>query len=110
MLFRSRLFENNTDDQNRYTEEFRQLAKFDDPRYNEKQRNQIRKFFNDLSIVGFIQSGFNKSNVSFQDIIPYEMMANVFRTSLDKFQNDIIDKDTSFFLSSGLYSSLAKFE
>ncbi len=84
-----RLFENTSDDQNRYTEEFRQLINFEDSRYTDEQRFEIKKFFTDLAVLGFVQSGFNKSSISFQDIIPYEVLANIFKIGLDRFKTEI---------------------
>jgi len=89
-----RLFENTTDDQNRYISEFRNLINLDSKKYNPQQTIEIQKFFRDLAILGFTQSGFNKSNISFQDIIPYEQLADIFKTTLDNF-NKYIAKDPS---------------
>lgn len=80
-----RLFENTTDDQNRYISEFRNLINSDQKKYSPAQNKEIQKFFKDLAILGFIQSGFTKSNISFQDIVPYEEFADIFKTAADNF-------------------------
>lgn len=84
-----RLFENTTDDQNRYIAEFRNLINIDSKKYTSAQNLEIQKFFRDLAILGFIQSGFNKSNISFQDIVPYEQLADIFKTTLQNFNKYI---------------------
>ena len=50
---------------------------------------EIRNFFNDLSIMGFYQSGFNRSPISFVDIIPYEILTPIFKTALERYQEEI---------------------
>lgn len=77
-----RLFENSTDDQNRYITEFRNLINLDDSKYDADQSKEIREFFRDLAILGFVQSGFSKSNISFQELVPYEELADMFKTAI----------------------------
>lgn len=77
-----RLFENSTDDQNRYISEFRELINLDSKKFNPEQTKEIRNFFADLAILGFVQSGFSKSNISFQELIPYEQLSDMFKTSI----------------------------
>lgn len=92
-----RLFENTVDDQNRYIAEFRNLININSKKYSPTQNLEIQKFFRDLAILGFTQSGFSKSNISFQDIVPYEELADIFKTTLDNF-NKFIAKDPSLLL------------
>lgn len=87
-----RLFDNNQDDQNRYAREFRSLINFNDKNYTPEQQLEIRKFFKDMAIMGFLQSGFNKSNISFQDIVPHEVFADMFKNAITNF-NSLIASD-----------------
>lgn len=89
-----RLFENTTDDQNRYISEFRNLINQDSPKYTADQNKEIHKFFKDLAILGFIQSGFSKSNISFQELVPYEELADMFKTTVDNFTRNIAPDKT----------------
>lgn len=86
----SRIFENNQNDQNRYIEEFRKLINFDNPNYTVEQQEQVRDFFKDLAILGFVQSGFTRSNISFQELVPYEQLADIIRTAIKNFQSYIV--------------------
>lgn len=86
-----RLFENSTDDQNRYISEFRDLINLDNPRrYSPTEALEIRQFFADMAILGFVQSGFSKSNISFQELVPYEQMADMFKTAIQNLNRYII--------------------
>lgn len=89
-----RLFENTSDDQNRYIQEFRNLINLDSNKYNAEQTKEIQTFFKDLAILGFAQSGFTKSNISFQELIPYEQLADVFKTTIDNFKRYIASDRT----------------
>jgi broad specificity phosphatase PhoE len=90
-----RLFENSTDDQNRYISEFRELINLDDLRkYSVDQSKEIRKFFADMAILGFAQSGFSKSNISFQELVPHEQLADMFKTALQNL-NKLVIQDSS---------------
>lgn len=86
-----RLFENTTDDQNRYIAEFRKLIDFDDPAYQPDEQAEIRKFFRDMAILGFAQSGFSRSNISFQELVPYEIFADMFKNAVVNFKDLIAD-------------------
>jgi len=84
-----KLFEDTSDDQNRYITEFRQLINFSNTKYSQDQQIEIRKFFSDLAILGFLQSGFNRSPISFQELIPYEQMADMFYSALKFFRENV---------------------
>jgi len=84
-----KLFEDTSDDQNRYITEFRRLINFTDNRYTLQQQAEIRKFFTDLATLGFLQSGFNRSPISFQELIPYEQMADLFFNALKTFKENV---------------------
>lgn len=86
-----KLFEDTVDDQNRYIVEFRQLLNFSDPNYTKDQQNIIKNFFHDLAILGFAQSGFNKGPISFQELIPYEEMADMFNNAMKRFKEEVQD-------------------
>lgn len=90
-----RLFENSTDDQNRYISEFRELINLDNPRqYTPTEALEIRQFFTDVAILGFVQSGFSKSNISFQELVPYEQMADMFKTAIQNLNRYVLgDKE-----------------
>lgn len=96
----TRVFENTVDDQNRYIDEFRKLINFSDRRYQVDQQSEIRKFFRDLAVIGFFQSGFNKSPISFQELIPYEQFANIFKEAIYTFE-EVSKADPK--LADGLY-------
>jgi hypothetical protein len=86
-----RIFENTVDDQNRYIDEFRKLINFSDNRYTIEQQAEIQKFFKDLALLGFFQSGFNKSPISFQELVPHEQFSNLFRDAMYTF--DYLSKE-----------------
>ncbi len=87
-----KLFEDTTDDQNRYIQEFRTLLNFSDEKYSPRQQKEIRDFFRDLGIVAFAQSGFNRSQISFQELVPHELLSDVMKESLKEFDRDIATK------------------
>lgn len=84
-----RLFENTTADQNRYIAEFRELINFHDSKFTPAQQVEIQDFFNDVAIYAFLQSGFNKSNISFQELVPQEVLAPIFTQAIDYFKREI---------------------
>lgn len=98
----NRVFENTVDDQNRYIDEFRKLINFSDHRYTVEQQAEVRKFFKDLALLGFFQSGFNKSPISFQELIPYEQFASIFKEGIYTFQ-ELANSDPK--LADGLYKN-----
>lgn len=81
--------ENTTDTQNSLIEQFSKLANLDDPKYKADQQLYVRKLFRDLALYGFLQSGLNKSPISFTDIIPNELYTPLITKGLEAFQNDI---------------------
>lgn len=87
-----KLFEDTTDDQNRYIQEFRALLNFSDEKYTAGQQTEIRSFFRDLGIVAFAQSGFNRSQISFQELVPQELLSDIMKDALKEFDKDITTK------------------
>lgn len=88
-----RVLDNGQDDQNRYSREFRSLINFNDQKYTPAQQLEIQKFFKDMANLGFVQSGFNRSNISFQDIIPHEFFADMFKNAVKNFRELITNDD-----------------
>lgn len=84
-----RVFENTTADQNRYIAEFRELINFKSDLYNEAQLLEIQNFFRDAALYAFIQSGFNKSNISFQELVPDEVLSEVFNIAITDFMEKL---------------------
>jgi hypothetical protein len=84
-----RLFENTTSDQNRYIAEFRELINFSDDRYTKDQQLSIQNFFKDAALYSFLQSGFNRSNISFQELVPQETLSEIFTDTIRTFLTEI---------------------
>ena len=86
-----------TDDVNTLHENFKELMNYDkaDPKTN----LEVQKFFRDLSIFGFLQSGLNYSKISFSQIIPDAIYAQRMTDPLKQVKDqldrnpDIIMKD-----------------
>ncbi len=87
--------ENTTDTQNSLIEQFSNLANFSDPNYTPEQQKIVRKLFRDLALFGFLQSGLNKSPISFTDIIPNELYTPLVQQGLKAFQDDIQNRGFS---------------
>lgn len=71
--------ENNSDDKNILTEEFRDLLKSEDPK--------IKSFAEHLAIIGFIQSGWSKSPLYFSDLIPKEFITPIINDSIKAYES-----------------------
>jgi hypothetical protein len=74
-----RVMDNKTSDQNNYIDQFKKLMNYPDA--------EVRKFFKDLSILAFHQSGFNKSYLSFFDIVPIDELLPSFLMANNAFTN-----------------------
>lgn len=82
--------DNTSDYQNLLIEEYKRLLNFTGDMVNRElpstQILKVRKFMTDLAYLGFAQSGFNKSKLFFTDIIPNEVLQQLFTTALEKFK------------------------
>lgn len=87
--------DNTVDYQNLLVEEYKRLINFTGDMINKNVSNedvlQIRKFMTDLAILGFTQSGFNKSKLFFSDIIPNELTNQLFTDALSRFKKSHLD-------------------
>lgn len=84
--------DNSSDYQNVLIEELTQLSNFTGTevpgaKFTPAQVLEIRNFFTKLSYLAFQQSGFNKSNLYFTDVIPSENLVPIFREALNNFQS-----------------------
>ena len=99
-----------TDAINIYQEQFAKLVdpsveKLSDPKRNE----ELSTFFTHLAMFGFLQSGMNKSNISWTEIIPqklytnlmaesvHDMTANLTKEKLDTFYQKFQEQNTQKF-------------
>lgn len=94
-----RVMDNKTSDQNNYIDQFRKLMNYPDA--------EVRKFFKDLSILSFHQSGFNKSYLSFFDIVPIDELLPSFMIANNAFENLSDESKISFIYD---FLEKAKFE
>lgn len=83
--------DNSSDYQNVLIEELTQLSNFTGEeipgaKFTPTQVLEVRNFFTKLSYLAFQQSGFNKSNLYFTDVIPSENLVPIFREALNNFQ------------------------
>ena len=83
-----RVMDNKTSDQNNYIDQFRKLMNYPDA--------EVRKFFKDLSILSFHQSGFNKSYLSFFDIVPIDELLPSFMIANKGFESLSEENKISF--------------
>lgn len=90
--------DNSTEYQNSIIEQFQALAGFDDPTYSPEDQAKISSFFKDLMLLGFIQSGLNKSPISFSDLIPNEYYAPMMAKALENYKNLSEDRQKQAFL------------
>ena len=74
--------DNSTEYQNSLIEQFLTLGNFDDPTYSPEDQNEIKKFARNLAILGFTQSGLNKSPISFTDVIPNDFYVPIMDEAL----------------------------
>lgn len=95
--------ENTTDTQNSLIEQFTKLANFNNPAYSPKQIEFVRKFFKDLALFGFAQSGLNKSPISFTDIIPNDLYTPYIVQGIEKYLEDVNAKGLDVILKDYTY-------
>lgn len=84
--------DNSSDYQNVLIEELTQLSNFTGTevpgaKFTPAQVMEVRNFFTKLGYLAFQQSGFNKSNLYFTDVIPSENLVPIFREALNNFQS-----------------------
>lgn len=51
---------------------------------DEKENRELTQFFKKLAIFGFLQSGLNKSHLSFNEVIPNDLIAKVLREPVQR--------------------------
>jgi hypothetical protein len=95
--------ENNSDDKNILTEEFRDLLKSEDPK--------IKSFAEHLAIIGFIQSGWSKSPLYFSDLIPKEFITPIINDAIKSYEGlDETEKKgflSAFFFNFDYYEGIS---
>lgn len=74
-----RLMDTTTEDQNSYIDQLKKLINHPD--------EKVADLFKDVSILAFNQSGFNKSFLSFFDIIPFEFFQPIFAIAESNYNN-----------------------
>lgn len=81
---------NDSDLVNLYAEEFERLINKDVIKSNIPEENEeITKFFRDLAVFGFLQSGLNKSPISFTEILPPRVYLGIMRGTFEHFVKNI---------------------
>lgn len=87
-----------TDKINVYQDQFNKLIdpsvlKSDNPKENE----EITKFFSNLAVFGFLQSGLNKSFLSITEVIPQSIYSRMMQSTIEQFTQKLNEKDLDNF-------------
>lgn len=97
--------------QENYQEQFEQIINNNYDFGDEKVNEALNKFVKDFFIAGLLQSGFNKTGLSYYDYMPISFIQSLLNPTLEAFEK--MDKETrSAFLSSfsgQLYKNNSKF-
>jgi hypothetical protein len=78
--------DNSVEYQNTLIEQFLTLGNLEDPTFTPEEQTEVKKFFRNLAILGFTQSGLNKSPISFTDVIPNDFYVPLMDEALKKYQ------------------------
>lgn len=99
--------DNSSEYQNTVIEQLQNLAEFKDITYSQDDQTIVRNLFKDLMLLGFVQSGLNKSPISFSDLIPNEYYAPMMTKALDKYKSlDKIRKDFLFYRFAAMFRTI----
>ena len=79
--------DNSSDYQNTVIEQFTNLINFSDNTYTTEDQQYIKSFFKNLGILGIVQSGLNKSPISFTDLIPIDLYVNTMKEVVNNFKS-----------------------
>ena len=83
-----RLIDNTVDDQNNYIKQLKDMLQHPD--------KDVQLWAQQLFILSFIQSGFNKSHISFNDVVPFEFQQLFIIPAIKKFDRLSEEEKTVF--------------